>query len=144
MLLRLLSGTFFLLFFAVLLFCTFFASCGASGPGRGSSRAGSGPVPRLRPLPACALLRREHQPRAGGIRVPPDLRHPHFPRSLQLRGEAPCTCNGRGMRRGYLRARRCCRKFPSLERRRSEGDRCYFRDKEFSASIALLGVGKQR
>lgn len=151
LLLRLLSGTFFLPFFSVLLFCSFFTSCGAAGPGRASSRAGSGPVPRLCPAPAAALPRRGHPAPGWGCPCAPrsparrrNLPHPHFPRSLQLRGEASYTCYGRGMRRGYLRPRRCSRKFPSSWRKRSEGERCYFRDKEFSASIALLAGGKQR
>lgn len=62
LLLRLLSGTFFLLFFAVLLFCTFFTGCGAARPGaappeRGPARSLSfGSVHHLPALPRSSGL----------------------------------------------------------------------------------------
>lgn len=119
LLLLLLSGTFFpvvLRRVVVLHLPHGLRSCRAGSGWLLPSGVRPGPCPSA-PFPTC--LRSRGAPGWGCPCAPrPPARrghlpHPHFPRSLQLRGEAPCTCNGRGMRRGYLRARRCRRKFPS-------------------------------
>lgn len=106
-------------------------------PGRGTGSVHRPPAPTCPRSPA-VMLRWSAVPNPGvgggeyGQRVrdvPPDPQHGGessltyiSPRRLQLRGKAAPSPKGRGIRRGIFE--RCCRKFPSSQRSRSEGDGC--------------------
>lgn len=88
--LRLLSGTFFLLFLAVLLFCTFSASCGA--PGRVAAPPERAPAPSL---PSVPRLPAEGTASPGwGVRVPPEPQ-PGGDTSLARVSPARCSCEAK-------------------------------------------------